>query len=736
MKFVRRTLRLGALILALACLVAALPAQTLRGTVRDPSGASVAGARVSLDQTGSHTEKTTGPDGAFTFNGVSPGARLGVQAEGFRPVSLVIDDPAVTVDVVLRLLSLAQEIVVTPARSAVPVIETDSAVVRFDAASVLDSGGVTLDDKLRQVPGFSLLRRTSSRAANPTTQGASLRGLAASGASRVLVLDDYVPLNDPFGGWVFWDRVPAATIESVEVMQGGASHLYGSGALAGVVNVFPRQPSDAVSADISGGNESTPDASLVAAHSFGPWILSGDAEAFRTSGYIAVLPPDRGAVDTPVTLRYGTATARVDRRLSRGSVFSSLSLFNEGRANGTPDQFNSTRLAELRIGTDYDLGPGRFALRLHGSEQRYAQTFSSIAADRSRETLTSWQRVPAQQEGGEAQWTGVFAQQSLAVGGELREVRGISHDIAFSRGTPTLSSTGGRQTLFGAYASDSLRLRRITLTAGARVDRWSNVPLVASGSHDGVNLSPHLGAVVPFASGFSWTASVYRSFRAPTLNELYRNFRVGNVLTLANPALTSESLSGGESGIGFARANLRARANLFWAEVTHPDANVTLTTTPQLITRQRENLGSLRSRGLELSLESRLPRHFSLRGSYQFDDATVLTSPANPALIGLAIPQVPRHGASFALAYTSSRWTASAQARAAGRQFDDDQNLLPLDRMFNLDVFVSRRVSSAAELYFAAENVLDRRPMVGRTPTPTWGAPILVRAGARLHWGK
>jgi outer membrane receptor protein involved in Fe transport len=713
-----------------------LSGQTLRGTVRDPSGASVAGARVTLDQAGRHMQKTTTADGAFSFDSAVPGAKLTVDASGFSSFSRTIDDPATPVEAVLHLLPMTQEIVVTPGRSAVPVTETDAAVVRFDGGTLLDSGGATLDAKLRAVPGFSLVRRTSSRAANPTTQGASLRGLAASGGSRVLVLDDYVPLNDPFGGWVFWDRVPAEMIESVEVMEGGASHLYGSGALAGVVNIFPRQPVDEISGDVNFGNETTPDASLAAAHRFGSWILSGDAAGFRTSGYVAVLAPDRGAVDTPLTLRYGTATARVERRLARGGVFSSFSLFNEGRANGTPQQTNSTRLGEIRLGTDHDLGPGRLAVRIHGSVQRYAQTFSSIAADRSRETLTSWQRVPAQQEGGEAQWAGVFSHQSIALGGELRQVRGISNDTAFSRGVATPSSAGGTQTLVGAYAADSLRLRRLTLTAGARIDRWNNVPLVSGGAHDGVDFSPHLGAVLPLRAGFSWTASAYRSFRAPTLNELYRNFRVGNILTLANPALGSESLSGGESGLGFARANLRARANFFWAEVTHPVANSTLSVTPQLITRQRQNLGSLRSRGLELSLEARLPRHFSLRGAYQFIDATVLTSPANPALIGLAIPQVPRHGASFAIVYTGARWTASAQARAAGRQFDDDQNLLPLDRMFDLDLFVSRRVSHAVELYFAGENVLNQRTMVGRTPTATWGAPILLRAGARLHWGK
>jgi outer membrane receptor for ferrienterochelin and colicin len=64
------------------------------------------------------------------------------------------------------------------------------------------SAAQTLDDLLRQVPGFSLFRRSSSLVTHPTTQGVSLRGIGPSGASRALVLVDGVPANDAFGGWV------------------------------------------------------------------------------------------------------------------------------------------------------------------------------------------------------------------------------------------------------------------------------------------------------------------------------------------------------------------------------------------------------------------------------------------------------------------------------------------------------------------------------------------------------
>src|SRR5207248_10498931 len=112
----------------------------------------------------------------------------------------------------------------------------------IDAKDADHAAAQTVDDLLRQVPGFSIFRRSSSIVANPTTQGVSLRGAGASGASRTLVLTDGVPLNDAFGGWVYWDRVPRAAIDRIELVRGGSSDLYGSDATSGVINLLTRPP--------------------------------------------------------------------------------------------------------------------------------------------------------------------------------------------------------------------------------------------------------------------------------------------------------------------------------------------------------------------------------------------------------------------------------------------------------------------------------------------------------------
>src|SRR5205814_5158198 len=117
------------------------------------------------------------------------------------------------------------------------------ASVQVLTSDAIDSSPALLaDDVLRQVPTFSLFRRTSGLAAQPTTQGVSLRGIGPSGQSRTLVLLDGVPFNDPFGGWVYWSRVPLVSVDRVEITEGTTSSLYGNYAMGGVINIITSRP--------------------------------------------------------------------------------------------------------------------------------------------------------------------------------------------------------------------------------------------------------------------------------------------------------------------------------------------------------------------------------------------------------------------------------------------------------------------------------------------------------------
>jgi outer membrane receptor protein involved in Fe transport len=219
---------------------------------------------------------------------------------------------------------------------------------------------------------------------------------------------------------------------------------------------------------------------------------------------------------------------------------------------------------------------------------------------------------------------------------------------------------------------------------------------------------------------------------------LYRSFRVGDVLTLANESLRAERLTGGEAGGQFNTLNrwLNLHATFFWMEVARPVANVTLRTQPGLITRQRQNLGRTRSRGLELEMDAQLSNTWSVSGGYLFVDASVLEFPANTGLEGNRLPQVARHQLTFQVLYSNpTLFTIALQGRASSAQFDDDQNLFPLEPYFTLDAYLSRRITRTVEGFVAVENVFNQRYTVGRTPLRTIGPPLLIRAGFRLRLG-
>jgi outer membrane receptor protein involved in Fe transport len=178
------------------------------------------------------------------------------------------------------------------------------------------------------------------------------------------------------------------------------------------------------------------------------------------------------------------------------------------------------------------------------------------------------------------------------------------------------------------------------------------------------------------------------------------------------------------------------QSNFFWNDINQPVANVTLQTTPTLITRQRQNLGRTRARGLEIRSEMRFDKDWDFSAGYLLAESTVASFPANPQLEGLQVPQVPRHQFTFQLRYLNpSVITVAFQGRAASTQFDDDQNLLPLGSYFTLDGYVSRRLHEKVELFGAVENLLNQRYEVGKTPVTTLGPPILFRVGFKVQLG-
>ena len=501
-------------------------------------------------------------------------------------------------------------------------------------------------------------------------------GCGSVGGEPRIVLRDGVPLNDPFGSWVYWGRVPAESIAEVEIVRGPASDLYGTAAVGGVVSVRTREVADApvASFDLAYGSEQTPFGSMFASDKWHGWGGSFATEYFKTDGYVPVAPEQCGAVDTLANVRRNSVVPFVERRIGDSRVFFAGEFYREKRANGTPLQRNDTSINNFSAGADVSLrSAGEVTFRSFGGTEDYHQSFSAIAANRQTESLNRLQTVPSHNFGASARWIKGFGSTTVFAGGEYRNIRGRSDETGFANGNATVAtSAGGRESSGGVYFGVLAHpLRRLTLNGGARYDRWNEthgfsasrnlttniLTLTNFPDRDASAFSPRASALFRINAHISLAGSAARGFRQPTLNELYRSFRVGNVLTLSNENLRPEKATSGEAAVVVNAFDERLyfRAGPYCTRLSETVSNVTLTITPNLITRQRQNLGTTRSCGFEADATVRATRELTFTGSYLHVDAKVLQNTGDPNLVGLRLPQIPADQATLEARYSRAK---------------------------------------------------------------------------------
>jgi outer membrane receptor protein involved in Fe transport len=718
------------------------PASThTTGTVSDISGAVIPNAEVIVTSRDGRTS-TVHTDMEGNFDAGLLAAKLQIKSEGFETATIEVGG-AGAVPVVLRPVNFADSVVVTATRGAERLPSAASATV-LTSAELSNMAAGALDDALRSTPGFTLFRRSSSRVANPTTQGVTLRGVSGSGSSRTLVLADGVPLNDPFGSWVYWNRIPQAAVDRVEVVRGATGDLYGAYALGGVVQLLTVQPSRTrVRATFEGGSLDTYRGSMFVAGEKKGWNASGAYEGVRTDGAYVLASEVRGAVDTPAQSDYKTGFATAGRRGDNWHVTLRGAGYSEDRNNGTVVQVNTTSWSQFGVDAGGAVGGGVIEAHATGSSQDYYQTFSAVAAGRATERLTFEQFIDTSHKAVNGQWTRPIKKLTLIVGGDYHHTDGLQNELRYTlvSGINTQSGpfpSGGTETVAAGYVRTNIAATdALTIELGARADKWKSEPADSTlPTHDVSYISPR-GAVMYRVGRVQLQSSAYYANRTPSLNELHRRFAVGNQLTLANPLLEPETLTGVEGGglVAFGATSFRATG--FFNNLEGAISNVTQSQTPTQIIRIRQNSDTIHATGLEMEVDSRFSNTLSATGQVVFTSSHYRGSVATPALEGNTVPQVPKVQGGVTLTWAEPRiLTAATQIRFSGEQFDDDLNTpaFVLGAYGVWDATVSRQVVKGVNAFFAIENILDTEYDTARTPLRQIGWPRTIRVGARITW--
>jgi outer membrane receptor protein involved in Fe transport len=241
---------------------------------------------------------------------------------------------------------------------------------------------------------------------------------------------------------------------------------------------------------------------------------------------------------------------------------------------------------------------------------------------------------------------------------------------------------------------------------------------------------------------------VYGGGRAPTLNELYRPFRAGDVSTLANPALEAEFLFGGELAV-----RLRPDPRLEWSfrgftnQLQNAVANLTRVNGPGNFPgwgflpagtsgARRENIDRAQIAGVETRLEWKWNKAWSLVGSWLGTHSQVRECRLAPDLTGKALPQMPASQIAAQLHGAHGPWHGMVGVRHVGKQFEDDSNRLSLKPFWTIDARIGRSIGGRSEIFVSGENLANAEIQTRRDPSGVIaiGMPRLWATGIRIEF--
>lgn len=738
----------------------------IRGVVSDSTThAPIAGARVSVGTPPRVT--VTEERGAYTLRDLPAGRYVvTVTAIGRQPahreVVLAAGESA-TADIALaRGPLLLSEIIVSATRTPTPANHVASTVNVLDPVEVRTSPARESQDLLREIPGVEL-PRTSSLVGG-TAQIVSIRGVDEG---RTAVLFDGIPVNDAWGEWIDWGRVPKAMIDHVEVIEGGTSNLYGNGAMGGVISFFSKPVAPMTGSVLfEGGSRDTRHASVSAGVPIaGALTTSFDGDYQNGGGYNLFSRDERGHIDEASEVRQRNGYLRLNYAPSSNlSAFVAGHLFGDSRDLGTPLSFASRYQRDAQVGADYgNAWGGALAVRGWMGVQSEHQRSAAARANSSTCSLPSSDsrqcedsnvvaNIPSHDLGVSAIWTreAIMRLQSFSVGGDFRRMEGEYDETDFGTGCPGASCgsitrtvlSGGDQTLSGVFAQAiAAPVDKLRIELSARVDRWTNdnghsfdatVGDTTYANRSKSAFSPRLGARYQLLESLAIRGALYDAFRAPNLAELYRKQISATSTTIPNPDLSPERAFGKEIGLDWQPAEwIQMKGTWYVADYKNFNVPVQIDAGPPAV-RQRLNISKSRSKGGEAYLALHPVPYLFLSGSVNYDNDRIVAGPPG-TVVGAPVNRVPSPKQTIRATYVSP---LLGDYTAIWRHEGHTTTLQGLDLApFSvLDLNAQRLLVPGVRIIVSLENVTDEKYQVNIAGTGvneliSYGLPRTFRLG-------
>jgi outer membrane receptor protein involved in Fe transport len=529
--------------------------------------------------------------------------------------------------------------------------------------------------------------------------------------------------------------------------------------LTGVVALQERGASDGLSAlDVSGGDHSS---YRIAAAGGAPGLLVvGQAET--SAGYTPVRGARQNAVDEPLNLDAESLSFRVQHDFNGIEVAARLGAYGERRGAGLVGarSIASGGSGTLTIGKTPSAGVGGWRVQLWIQDSDLQNSSVAVSADRRTTTPADDEySTPAQGYGINAALEGKLGDISWEGGLDARLYHGFDFERfrfmngAFTRGR----QAGGETGVGGLYLEGAYDHGPWIVTGGVRIDEWIQRDALRrewdlSTGLDTLNESPsnssgstptgRIGVRYSLTDDLYLRAAAYAGFRPPTLNELYRPFRVGNDVTEANADLKPETLQGVEAAIGGERF-FHWSGTIFYNWLKNPVTNVTIGVGPATFPvagfipaggtlRQRQNAGEIDAYGFEGEASGEISESLQWRAAVAATHARVDGGSSAPQLTGLRPAETPELTVTAGLDWSPiEKLNLTAEARYEGDRWDDDINTRKLSAGTGVNVRAAWALAPHSEVYVAIDNVANALldTATAADGTLSYAEPRMVRVG-------
>ncbi len=523
--------------------------------------------------------------------------------------------------------------------------------------------------------------------------------MRGSSAAQVLVMVDGMPANSPRDGAVDLSSMPLDNIDRVEVLHGAASSLYGSQAMAGVVNIITKNPpKDKPKTELSSSfgtfRTYTERFSHGATLSKFGYLISGqyqNSEGFRENSKF-------DAKDVNTKLLY---------ELNSSNNLTLKSGFYRGKL-GTPGQITSVDYDDRQVNSkryvdfNWDLLPDDsmgISTKIYNNYDKleFIENTPGSIFDAGFSKAVHTTKV-----------TGINWQVNKEISQIYHFITGFNY---VGNSNNSTSSAKHHYTVRAVYLENQFEMldEALEISLGARIDDYSNF---------GTETSPNVSFFYKFVPKAKLHGMLGKSFRAPTFNDLYWP---DEGWSKGNPNLGPEKGITGELGI-------EAKLNKYiLTDITYyrNDFNELINWAESAGVWQPTNIDSSVVDGVEFANTIYLMNNFELGLDYTFMRAK--NDKTNKYLI-----YQPRHKIDSVLRYNNlDGFIFEVKGQFTGTRFHDTDNLIKVKQFFVMGISASKKFNPALSGFASIDNILNRKYQVLRNyPLPGFS----ITGGLKLEF--